>query len=212
MDEYLKDPAAIEDKSFGMIRAVTDLAGFDADQQQIVMRLVHTCASPDVAHRVRISDGAIEAGLTALDRGGAVLCDVEMVKQGLTKRFLDSGPLCFLNHPEVAETAKRNAESRAMTAVGLWPPHLDGAVAVVGNAPTALYRLMELLEAGAARPRLVIGMPVGFVGAPESKDYLWTHRGALGVECMTITGRSGGSALAAAAFNTLVRLHRGLRF
>lgn len=212
MDAYLKDPAAIEQRSFEMIRALTDLTGFDDDQQQVVMRLVHTCGNPEIASRVRISRGAIEAGLQALTEEAPVLCDVEMVKQGLTKRFLAGEPYCFLNHPEVADTAKRSGESRSMTAVNRWRPHLRGSIAIVGNAPTALYRLMELLEAGADRPRLVIGMPVGFVGAPESKDYLWTHQGELGIECMTIGGRTGGSALAAAAFNTLVRLYRRLRF
>lgn len=212
MDAYLKDPVAIEKKSFDMIRALADLSGFDEDQQQVVMRLVHTCGNPDIASWVRISDGAIGQGLRTLDDKAPVLCDVEMVKQGLTEYSPDSEPRCFLNHAQVRETAKRNRESRSMTAVNLWRPHLRGSIVIVGNAPTALYRLMEVLEEGADKPRLVIGMPVGFVGAPESKDYLWNHRRSLGVECMTIAGRTGGSALAAAAFNTLVRLHRGSRF
>lgn len=212
MDEYLKDPKEIEEKSFGLIRELTDLTSFDADQQQIVMRLVHTCGNPEIASRVRISDGVVEQGLRALTDKAPVLCDVEMVRQGLTSRFLESEPLCFLNHAGVDDTARASRVSRSMTAVELWRPHLPGGIAIVGNAPTALYRLMELIEEGAGRPSLVIGMPVGFVGAGESKQYLWDNRRELEVECITIEGRTGGSALAAAAFNTLVRLHRGLRF
>ena len=212
MDDYIKDPHQIEEKSFRLIRAATDLSGFDETEQQLVMRLVHTSGNPQVAQQVRISASAIDAGIAALNRNVAVLCDVEMVKQGLTKRYLDAEPLCFLNHEKTAELARASGETRSMSALQLWTPHIEDSIVIIGNAPTALFRLLEMLEAGSARPSLIIGMPVGFVGAPESKDYLWDQRNNLGVECITLQGRVGGSALAAGAFNTLVRLKNGLRF
>jgi precorrin-8X/cobalt-precorrin-8 methylmutase len=212
LEDYIKDPHKIEERSFEMIREVTDLSGFTDIQQQVVMRLVHTSGNPEVAQQVRISDNAINAGIDALNQNQAVLCDVEMVKQGLTKRFLTQQPLCFLNHEDTPKIASANGETRTMSALELWAPYLENSIVIIGNAPTALFRLMEMLEAGAVKPTLIIGMPVGFVGAPESKDYLWHHHQDLGVECMTLNGRVGGSALAAGAFNTLVRLKNGLQF
>jgi precorrin-8X/cobalt-precorrin-8 methylmutase len=212
MNRYIKDPLEIEEKSFEMIRAATDLSGFTELEQQVVMRLVHTCGNPEIAGDIHFSKNAVQAGIDALNNHCTVLCDVEMVKQGLTKRFLDNPPLCFLNKPEIIDIAKSNGESRTMTALQLWEPHLGNSIAIIGNAPTALFRLMELIEQGSPKPDLVIGIPVGFVGAPESKQYLAEHHQNLGVEYITVAGRTGGSALAAGAFNTLVRLKRGLRF
>ena len=212
LETYLKDPAAIEEKSFDLIRQATDLSGFSDLEQQVVMRLVHTCGNPDIARQVRFSASAVEGGVAALVSNCNILCDVEMVRHGLTKRFLESEPLCFLNSADVAKKAAEKNESRSMTALDHWTPHLEGSIAIIGNAPTALFRLMEMLESSGSRPALVIGMPVGFVGAPESKNYLWQHHRELGIECISLEGRVGGSALAAGAFNTLVRLQRGLRF
>lgn len=212
MHRYIKDPLEIEEKSFEMIRAATDLSGFTELEQQVVMRLVHTCGNPEIAGDVRFSRNAVQTGIDALKNHCAVLCDVEMVKQGLTKRYLDNQPLCFLNNPDIPDIAKANEESRTMTALQLWAPHLGNSIAIIGNAPTALYRLMELIEQGCPKPDLIIGIPVGFVGAPESKQYLVDHHRDLGVEYISVAGRTGGSALAAGAFNTLVRLKRGLRF
>ena len=212
MQDYIKDPHKIEEKSFEMIREATDLSGFSDIQQQVVMRLVHTSGNPDVAQQVRISRNAINAGIDALNQNHAILCDVEMVKQGLTKRFLTQQPLCFLNHEDTPKIASASGETRTMSALDLWTPYLENSIVIIGNAPTALFRLMEMLEAGAVKPALIIGMPVGFVGAPESKHYLWNHHQNLGVECITLNGRVGGSALAAGAFNTLVRLKNGLQF
>ena len=176
------------------------------------MHQVPTRGNPDVAQQVRISHNVLNAGIDALNQNQAVLCDVEMVKQGLTKRFLTQQPLCFLNHEDTPKNASANGETRTMSALVLWAPYLENSIVIIGNAPTALFRLMEMLEAGAVKPTLIIGMPVGFVGAPESKDYLWHHHQNLGVECMTLNGRIGGSALAAGAFNTLVQLKNGLQF
>lgn len=176
------------------------------------MRLVHTCGNPEIVDNLKISDGAIQAGIGALQQNAPLLCDVEMVRNGLTRRLLKVEPQCFLNHPAVAPLAKSRGESRAMCALDWWRPQLSGSIAIIGNAPTALLRLIEMLEQGADKPALIIGVPVGFIGAAESKAYLWEQHHALGVACITIQGRSGGSALAAGAFNTLVRLQRGLRF
>ena len=212
MEDYIKDPHKIEKKSFEMIREATDLLGFTEIQQQVVMRLVHTSGNPDIAQHVRISANAINVGVEALNQNQAILCDVEMVKQGLTKRFLTQQPLCFLNHEDTPKIASASGETRTMSALELWTPYLQDSIVIIGNAPTALFRLMEMLEAGSVKPALIIGMPVGFVGAPESKDYLWNHHQNLGIECITLKGRVGGSALAAGAFNTLVRLKNGLQF
>lgn len=210
--DYLKNPSEIEQKSFQLIRAETDFSGFNELQQQIVMRLVHTCGNPEIAQQVRISCAAIDAGIDALNRDCNVLCDVEMVKQGLTKRWLTRAPLCFLNDHKTTELANTRRETRTMSALELWRPYLDNSIAIIGNAPSALFRLMEMLEDGAPKPALIIGMPVGFVGAPESKSYLWNHYVTLEIECITLQGRVGGSALAAGAFNTLIRLKNGLLF
>lgn len=210
--KYIKDPHLIEEKSFEQIKRLTDFSGFDSDQQQIVMRLVHTCGNPDIAQQVKISSGAVNAGIQAITHNKAIFCDVEMVAQGLTKRFLNSQPRCFLNHPDVAEIAQKNNETRTMTALQFWKEDLQDSIAIIGNAPTALFRLLEMIDANGVKPALIIGIPVGFIGAAESKDYLWKRHSALGVECITLLGNAGGSALAAGAFNTLVRLQRGLRF
>ncbi|MEM7195454.1 MAG: precorrin-8X methylmutase [Pseudomonadota bacterium] len=209
---YLKNPVAIETESFAQIKAATDLSGFDEEQSQIVLRLVHTCGNPDVARQIKISDLAASAGVAALANGAPVLCDVEMVRQGLTKRYLNETPMCFLNDPDIPRRARDAGETRTMTAVSKWVPYLKGSIVIVGNAPTALFRLLELLHEGVDKPALIIGMPVGFVGAAESKDVLWEEYSNLKTECITIEGRTGGSALAAGAFNTLIRLQRGLRF
>jgi precorrin-8X/cobalt-precorrin-8 methylmutase len=212
LEDYIKDPHEIEKKSFEIIREATDLSGFTEIQQQVVMRLVHTSGNPDVAQQVRFSANAINVGIEALNQNHAILCDVEMVKQGLTKRFLTQQPLCFLNHEDTPKIASASGETRTMSALELWTPYLENSIVIIGNAPTALFRLMEMLEAGSVKPTLIIGMPVGFVGAPESKDYLWNHHQNLGIECITLKGRFGGSALAAGVFNTLVRLKNGLQF
>lgn len=216
MHDYLKNPAEIEAQSFRLIRAATDLSNFDEAQQQLVMRLIHTCGNPEIARQVRISAAAIDSGIAALNGGCNALCDVEMVKQGLSTRDSIGGliddPLCFLNDAETAMRANETGETRTMSALALWQPYLENSIVIIGNAPTALFRLMEMLEGGSVKPTLVIGMPVGFVGSPEAKNYLWHHYRELGIECITLQGRIGGSALAAAAFNSLLKLKNGVRF
>ncbi|MEL0614177.1 MAG: precorrin-8X methylmutase [Marinomonas sp.] len=206
---YEQNPQAIEQDSFRQIRALTDLSALTQDQQQVVMRIVHSLGLPDVASSVRFSANATQAGREALANNGAILCDVEMVKQGVTKRMIEREPLCFLNDPTVAMLAKNRSETRSMAALSLWTDSLEGSVVLIGNAPTALFRLLEMIEQGAPKPALIIGMPVGFVGAAESKQALWDAHQTLGVECITLLGRMGGSAVTSASCNALLRCNLG---
>lgn len=173
------------------------------------MRVVHSIGMPEVAAQVRFSDNACESGLKALADHAPILCDVEMVKQGITKRMIQQEPLCFLNHKDTQQIAKEKGETRSMAALELWRPHLAGSVVVIGNAPTALFRLLEMIEQGADKPAVIIGMPVGFVGAAESKEALWQVHQKLGIECITLLGRQGGSAVSSATCNALLRCNRG---
>ena len=207
--EYIVSPQSIETESFKQIRALTELGGLSREQQQIVMRIVHSVGIPEVAEQVRFSESACDHGLAALAADAPILCDVEMVKQGVTKRMITAEPLCFLNDPQTVELAKASGETRSMAALQLWQAHLDGSVVIIGNAPTALFRLLEMIEQGSPKPALIIGMPVGFVGAAESKQALWDVREKLGIECITLLGRMGGSAVSAASCNALLRCLRG---
>lgn len=203
--DYEINPMAIEQESFRRIRALISLDGFDKEQQQVVMRVVHGFGMPSLVEQLRFSDNACAAGMQALANNVAILCDAEMVKQGITKRMIKQAPFCFLNDKQTAELARAKGETRSMAALRLWPKHLAGAVVVIGNAPTALFRLLEMLEQGADKPALIIGMPVGFVGAAESKQALWDAHKTLGIECITLLGREGGSAASSASCNALLR-------
>ena len=207
--EYIVSPQTIEAESFVQIRELTNLEGLSREQQQVVMRIVHSVGIPEVAEHVRFSAGACESGLAALARNANILCDVEMVKQGVTKRMIEAEPLCFLNNPRTIELAKSSGETRSMAALQLWQDYIKGSVVIIGNAPTALFRLLEMIEQGSPKPALIIGMPVGFVGAAESKQALWDVHEELGVECITLLGRMGGSAVSAATCNALLRCNRG---
>jgi precorrin-8X/cobalt-precorrin-8 methylmutase len=211
--DYLRDPDEIERQSFTQIRQLTDLSRFDPDQQQVAMRLVHTSGDPDIVHDLHFSPGAVEAGLTALQQSADVLCDIEMVSHGISKRHLRGHVHCFLNSPTVAERARQTGETRSMAAMTEWPAHLAGSIVAIGNAPTALFRLLELLDEGAPRPALIIGMPVGFINAAESKQAMWeVAPSELQTPCITLLGRRGGSSLAAATLNALARMAHGIRF
>ncbi|PID45692.1 MAG: hypothetical protein CSB47_07835 [Proteobacteria bacterium] len=207
--DYITSPKTIEQESFRQIRELTNLEGLGREQQQVVMRIVHSVGIPEVAEHVRFSTHACENGLTALAANAAILCDVEMVKQGLTKRMITHEPLCFLNDPRTIERAKSHGETRSMAALHYWQDGLAGSVVIIGNAPTALFRLLEMIEQGAPKPALIIGMPVGFVGAAESKQALWDVHEKLGIECITILGRMGGSAVSSASCNALLRCLNG---
>ena len=203
--DYEINPTAIERESFRIIRELADLDAFDTTEQQVVMRIIHSLGMPEVAASVRFSANACAAGMAALESDCPILCDVEMVKQGVTRRMRKTPPICFLNDERVPELAKARGETRSMAALELWQSQLSGSLVLIGNAPTALYRLLEMIAAGAAKPALIIAMPVGFVGAAESKDLLWDTHQNLGVECITLIGRQGGSAVTAASCNALLR-------
>lgn len=211
--DYVIDPKAIEKNSFEMIRQLTDLDGLDQSQQQVVMRIVHSVGMPEVANKVKFSANACAAGQAALAAGNAILCDVEMVKQGITKRMIQQPPLCFLNDPRTVELAKATGETRSMAALKFWDD-LAGSIVVIGNAPTALFRLLEMIENDGGinsnnKPALIIGMPVGFIGAAESKQALWDVHQRLGIECITLLGNQGGSAVSSATCNALLRCNIG---
>ncbi len=201
--DYLRDPAAIYARSFAIARAEADLDGLDDDAAALALRLIHACGRPDLAADLVVSPDAPAAGRAALAAGAAVLTDAEMVAHGIIRRHLPaSNPVvCRLTDPRVPGIAARIGNTRSAAAVDLWDDHLAGAVVAIGNAPTALYRLLERLAGGAPRPALVIGLPVGLVGAAESKQALIAH--ADGIPYITLRGRGGGSSLAAAAVNAL---------
>ena len=202
---YEMNPQTIEQQSFAIIRQLLDLSQFNQYEQQVVMRIVHSLGLPEAAQQVRFSAHACQVGMAALAKHAAILCDVEMVKQGITKRMVRQAPLCFLNEASITERASALGETRTMAALQLWQPHLQGSIVIIGNAPTALFRLLEMIQQGAGKPALIIGMPVGFVGAAESKEALWQQHQALGIECITLLGRLGGSAVSAASCNALLR-------
>jgi precorrin-8X/cobalt-precorrin-8 methylmutase len=202
MIEYLRDPAEIYRHSFAAIRAACDLERLPPDIARLALRLVHACGMPDIVDDLAFSPGASDAGLHALQQGAAVLCDSPMVAQGIQRRRLaGNAVICTLDDPATAPRAAAERTTRAAAAVAAWRPHLDGAVVAIGNAPTALFRLLEELDAGAPRPALILGFPVGFVGAAEAKAELAGN--PRGVPFVTLKGRRGGSALAAAAVNAL---------
>lgn len=209
--DYIHDPAEIEHQSFTKIHQLTNLDGLNREQAQVAMRLVHTCGEPEIVEQLVFTPGATSAGLNALDRGKPILCDTEMVRHGITQRLLDQDVHCFLNADDVPEKAKSRGETRSMAALDHWTPHLDGAIAVIGNAPTALFRLLEMIDSGLPAPALIIATPVGFIGAAESKQLL-KERAAIQtkIQCITLLGRRGGSAMAASVVNTLSRINRGI--
>jgi len=206
---YEINPNKIEVESFRQIRQLTALDHLSREQAQVVMRIVHSVGMPEIAAQVRFSANACSSGIKAVAAESPILCDVEMVKQGITKRMISQPPLCYLNDDRAIQRAKEHAETRSMAALDLWRDSLAGSIVVIGNAPTALYRLLEMLAKGCDKPALIIGMPVGFVGAAESKEALWAAHQTLGVECITLLGNQGGSAVSAAACNALLRCHQG---
>jgi len=199
----IRDPAEIYRRSFAIIRAEADLARFDAATQEVVVRMIHACGMVDLAGDIVVSDGFAASARAALQAGAPVLCDVEMVRHGVITRLMPAGNevVCLLNDPQVREIAARDATTRSAAQVDLWAECMGGAIIAIGNAPTALFRLLELVDAGAPKPAAIIGVPVGFVGAVESKDALIAD--PRGVEFLAVKGRRGGSALASSAVNAI---------
>ncbi|GAA1235847.1 precorrin-8X methylmutase [Kitasatospora nipponensis] len=203
MIEYEKDGAAIYRESFATIRAEADLAGLPADVSQVAVRMIHACGMTDLVADLLWTPGVVAAARTALRAGAPILCDVSMVASGVTRKRLpaDNEVICTLSDPAVPGLAAELGTTRSAAAMELWRDRLEGAVVAVGNAPTSLFRLLEMIEAGAPRPAAVIGVPVGFIGAAESKQALADHPS--GLEHLVVRGRRGGSAIAAAALNAI---------
>jgi precorrin-8X/cobalt-precorrin-8 methylmutase len=203
MITYERDGAAIYRESFATIRAEADLGGLDPLLERVVVRMIHACGMVDLTDDLAASPRFGVVARAALHAGAPVLCDTAMVAAGVTRRRLPAhnDVVCTLGEPDVPALARRLGTTRSAAALEHWRDRLDGAVAVIGNAPTALFRLLELVEDGAPRPAAVIGVPVGFVGASESKLALAEHPAEL--DHLVVHGRRGGSALAAAAVNAL---------
>ena len=205
--DYVRDADEIYRRSFATIRSEADLSGLPADVAVVAVRMIHTCGMTDLPADLGFSPGVVARGRAALEAGGPVLCDATMVASGITRRRLpaDNKVHCLLGEPGLPELAKRLGTTRTAAAVDLWVqrwgPDLAGAVVAIGNAPTALFRLLELIDEGAPAPAAVVGVPVGFIGAAESKAALAGH--PAGLEHLVVHGRRGGSALAAAAVNAL---------
>jgi precorrin-8X/cobalt-precorrin-8 methylmutase len=205
MMDYIRDGNAIYEKSFATIRAEANLAILPTDLETVAVRLIHACGMTNIVNDLAYSVDAAAIGRKALAQGAPILCDAQMVANGVTRKRLpaQNEVICTLNDPEVAKIAQSLQNTRSAAALELWRGNLEGAVVAIGNAPTALFRLLEMLEEGAPKPALILGFPVGFVGAIESKAALAQidH----GIPFITLHGRRGGSAMAAAAVNAIAQ-------
>ena len=201
MYEYEKDGAEIYRQSFATIRAEADLTGLPDDVARVAVRMIHACGQVDLVEDLAFSPTVVERARAALAAGAPVLCDAQMVASGITRRRLpkDNDVVCTLNDPRTPALAAQLGTTRTAAALELWGDRLDGAVVAIGNAPTALFHLLEMVERGAPRPAAVLGIPVGFIGAAESKDALAVSD----LEHLIVRGRRGGSAITAAAVNAL---------
>lgn len=199
---YIRDGAEIYRNSFAIIRAEANLSRFRQNEEKVVVRIVHACGMVDIADDVVMSPSFAACASEALKRGAPILCDAKMVAHGITRNRLPGGNdiICTLDDPTVAGLAAARGDTRSAAALELWRPHLAGAVVAIGNAPTALFRLLEMLVEGAPLPAAIIGVPVGFVGAAESKEALAAQTR---VPFLAVRGRRGGSAIAVAAVNAL---------
>jgi precorrin-8X/cobalt-precorrin-8 methylmutase len=201
VSDYVRDGAEIYRRSFATIRAEADLTRFPDDVSRIVVRMIHACGMVDLAEDIAYSTDVVAKARAALEAGAPIICDANMVASGITRARLPAGNevVCTLSDPAVPTIAARIGNTRSAAAIDLWLDRLGGAVVAIGNAPTTLFRLLDLLDAGAPRPAAVIGVPVGFIGAAESKHALADS----GQEYLVVHGRRGGSAMAVAAVNAL---------
>lgn len=203
--EYERDGNAIYQRSFAIIREEAELGRFTPDEADVAVRMIHACGLVEAAFAIDFAPDLVRAARNALRAGAPILCDAQMVAHGVTRARLPAHNevICTLREPDVADLAERLGTTRSAAALELWRDHMEGAVIAIGNAPTALFRLMEMLDAGAPKPAAILGIPVGFVGAAESKDAL--ALGEHGVPWLVVRGRLGGSAMTAAAVNALAR-------
>ncbi len=205
MIDYVRDGAAIYRQSFAIIRAEADLSRFSDAEADVAVRMIHACGVVETAKNIVFSNGVVTAAREALHAGAAILCDSEMVSHGITRARLpaDNAVICTLRDPTVPALAEKWETTRSAAAMELWLDRLEGAVVAIGNAPTSLFRLLEMLDGGAPRPAAILGVPVGFVGAAESKEALIAN--SRGIPFIAVRGRVGGSAMTAAAVNGLAR-------
>jgi precorrin-8X/cobalt-precorrin-8 methylmutase len=203
--DYIRDGTAIYERSFAIIRAEADLSRFSSGEADIAIRMIHACGQVEAARHFEFSEDFEQAARAALAAGAAILCDAEMVAHGVTRARLPAknDVVCTLRDPRTAEIAKETGNTRSAAAMRLWGDRLGGALVAIGNAPTALFHLLEILDEGAPKPAAIIGMPVGFVGAAESKEALAENRH--GIPFAIVRGRMGGSAMTAAAINAIAR-------
>lgn len=203
--DYIHDGMAIYERSFAIIRAEADLSRFSEAEADVAVRMIHACGLVEAAQHFVFSENFVSAASTALKAGAPIFCDAEMVARGITRARLpaDNEVICTLRDPQTPEIAKAIGNTRSAAAIDLWVDRLAGSVVAIGNAPTALFYLLEKLRDGAPKPAAIIGMPVGFVGAAESKDALAEN--SYGVPYAIVRGRLGGSAMTAAALNALAR-------
>jgi len=199
---YIRDGAEIYRNSFAIIRAEADLSRFKEIEEKVAVRIIHACGMTDIVGDIEMSPTFASSARAALRRGAPILCDAKMVAHGITRSRLPKGNnvICTLDDPAVARLAARAGDTRSAAALELWRPHLEGAIVAIGNAPTSLFRLLEMLDEGAPPPAAIVGVPVGFVGAAESKEAL---RSQTRVPFLVVRGRRGGSAMAVAAINAL---------
>ena len=207
MLDYIRDGNEIYRKSFATIRAEANLAILPQDLEVVAVRLIHSCGMTDIVHDLAYSEDVVKIGRAALKNGAKILCDAQMVANGVTRKRLpaNNAVICTLNEPEVPELAMQIGNTRSAAALELWRSHIEGSVVAIGNAPTALFRLLELPDEGLPKPAVILGFPVGFVGAIESKAALAENNH--GIPFLTIHGRRGGSAMCAAALNALAMMN-----
>lgn len=203
--DYIKDGQEIYRRSFATIRAEADLSRFSDDEAEVAIRMIHACGMVEAAQFFQFSQGFVATARGALQRGAPIFTDAEMVARGVTRGRLpaENEVICEIGNPETRFLAQDHGNTRSAAAIHIWLPRLEGSVVAIGNAPTALFHLLELLRDGAPKPAAIIGMPVGFVGAAESKQALGEN--SYGVPFATVEGRLGGSAMTAAALNALAR-------
>jgi len=201
--DYISDGTEIYRQSFATIRAETDLSRFPEDVARVAVRMIHACGMTDLVEDIGHSDAVVRSARAALLSGAPILCDAQMVASGITRGRLpaDNEVICSLRDPAVPDLAAQLGNTRSAAALELWRDRLEGSVVAIGNAPTALFHLLDMIDAGAGRPAAIIGIPVGFIGAAESKQALAEH--GKGLEYLIVRGRRGGSAVTAAAINAI---------
>jgi len=202
---YLRDGTAIYERSFAIIRAEADLSRFSAEEADVAVRMIHACGAVEAAQNIVFGPHFVAAARAALAGGAPILCDAQMVAHGITRARLPANNevICTLRDPRVPALAEKLGTTRSAAALDLWVDRLAGSVVAIGNAPTALFRLLEIIDAGAPKPAAILGIPVGFVGAAEAKEALAAD--PRGVPFLIVRGRMGGSAMTAAAVNALAR-------